>query len=210
MTKKQEYAEYRKSDHWMELRERAMKRDGYRCVKCKSFDHLAVHHTIYRTPWESALLEDLQTLCKACHDLEHPGHGRNGQARCWSKLFASMFDGSMLGIGGEYIAVWMYALAHMKLVRSVGMIVELEPVRIAEVIGMESDAVKDILVRMSQPDPHSRGRRLEGKRLVWVEAPWLFLVVNGMAYHRLNTREDLWDFHRQSGKIKNAGLGGVG
>lgn len=57
--------------HW---REQVLKRDGYRCVRCGSADGLEAHHIM---PWSK--FPDLrynilngETLCRACHDKEHP------------------------------------------------------------------------------------------------------------------------------------------
>lgn len=65
------YKKYLESDHWKELRSSALKRDGEMCVVCGKGGRLQVHHKVYRTPWESGVLEDVETLCKSCHSAEH-------------------------------------------------------------------------------------------------------------------------------------------
>lgn len=65
------YREYLKSEHWEALRESALVRDGRKCVLCSSTDRLQVHHKVYRGRLEEGLLEDLETLCRKHHRLEH-------------------------------------------------------------------------------------------------------------------------------------------
>lgn len=72
MTKRQRaYREYLTTEHWSKLRLAALERDGGVCVKCGSDDCLQVHHLVYRTPWESAVLGDLETVCQSCHEKAH-------------------------------------------------------------------------------------------------------------------------------------------
>jgi len=52
---------------WPEIRQKVLKRDGYRCKICGSTHHLHVHHLI---PWKiSRSNEDLNlvVLCRKCH-----------------------------------------------------------------------------------------------------------------------------------------------
>ena len=54
---------------WMELRNKALIRDGYKCQACGGVDSLQVHHVRYIKGgkiWDSPL-HDLTTLCKECH-----------------------------------------------------------------------------------------------------------------------------------------------
>ncbi len=65
------YAEYLKTEHWLQLRDRALERDGRKCVRCEMEMSLQVHHKVYRGRFEDSLLEDLETLCRKCHREEH-------------------------------------------------------------------------------------------------------------------------------------------
>lgn len=65
-----EYKEYLKTDHWIELREKARKRDGNRCRLCDSSEDLNVHHRTYDN-LGSEKVGDLTTLCKSCHEKFH-------------------------------------------------------------------------------------------------------------------------------------------
>lgn len=66
------YAEYIKSAHWDMLRSCVLERDGHKCVRCGSRHRLQAHHKFYRADWEEAQPEDCETLCKSCHEKEHP------------------------------------------------------------------------------------------------------------------------------------------
>ena len=55
---------------WKELRENALKRDGYKCQKCGSKTGLHVHHKLGKRI--SNKLKDLVTVCKWCHKKYHP------------------------------------------------------------------------------------------------------------------------------------------
>lgn len=66
-----QYLQYLRSQHWRDLRLRALRRDGFKCCKCPCKVHLQVHHVVYRRTWFETRLEDLQTLCEFCHSGEH-------------------------------------------------------------------------------------------------------------------------------------------
>jgi len=65
---------------------RAKMRDGFRCVRCGTTDHLQVHH---RKGTKSHRVDDLETLCQQCHYATHgyrqpplsKGKPRCGQSR---------------------------------------------------------------------------------------------------------------------------------
>ena len=74
--------EFYHSKAWRKVREVALKRDNYLCCRCdRPGEH--VHHKIRLTPENvndpaiSLNLDNLETLCHACHDQEHAReHGR--------------------------------------------------------------------------------------------------------------------------------------
>lgn len=66
------YAQYLESDHWDKLRTCVLERDGNKCVRCGSRQWLQAHHKFYRDDWEQAEVSDLETLCRPCHQKEHP------------------------------------------------------------------------------------------------------------------------------------------
>ncbi|PFN60159.1 HNH endonuclease [Bacillus thuringiensis] len=71
------------STAWRRCRELALIRDSYRCQECMKYDPLIlvpadmVHHIKERSEYpELALtLDNLISLCNACHNKEHPEKG---------------------------------------------------------------------------------------------------------------------------------------
>jgi hypothetical protein len=67
----------RGSHRWMRQRAKALARDGHRCVRCQSTEHLHVHHVV---PWEPGqpdphALDNLETLCALHHRRVHRALG---------------------------------------------------------------------------------------------------------------------------------------
>jgi len=70
-----EFPEY--PDNWGQIIKIVKKRDNYTCQKCltkfpKSSKSLRVHHVISLSKGGSNNTSNLTTICKDCHDLEHP------------------------------------------------------------------------------------------------------------------------------------------
>jgi hypothetical protein len=65
------YREYLKSDHWDSMRTVVLVRDENKCVRCGGFGW-QVHHKFYREDWETAQPSDCETLCRSCHEKQHP------------------------------------------------------------------------------------------------------------------------------------------
>ena len=61
---------YLLSDHWKVLRTKALEVHGSRCAKCPATKRLDVHHLRYKNIYDVEV-EDLQVLCRKCHDKEH-------------------------------------------------------------------------------------------------------------------------------------------
>ena len=72
LNKKEAYLEFLKSDYWKEVRELILKRDDRKCIHCSGTKILQVHHKTYKNHGEEHLhLDDLITLCRACHKKIH-------------------------------------------------------------------------------------------------------------------------------------------
>ena len=56
---------------YQELRERVLRRDGWRCQFCGSMTNLEVHHQQFRSHSGHDDEDNLITLCKSCHWAEH-------------------------------------------------------------------------------------------------------------------------------------------
>lgn len=64
------YPEYLQTPEWRSKRDRVLARDGHRCRTCDSGEHLQVHHRTYARRGNEDL-NDLTTLCEACHKHFH-------------------------------------------------------------------------------------------------------------------------------------------
>ena len=53
---------------WPQAREQALERDGRKCVQCGSEKDLQVDHICEQADGGSNYLDNLQTLCKSCHN----------------------------------------------------------------------------------------------------------------------------------------------
>jgi hypothetical protein len=63
--------------NWLNGRQAALERDGFRCVQCGREDRLHVHHKDDPDCHEA---DNLVTLCASCHRKEHPlPHGPDGK-----------------------------------------------------------------------------------------------------------------------------------
>jgi len=64
------YNQYLLSDQWNIVRLTVLQKDHFKCIKCGSSRKLQVHHKTYANVFfESNHLDDLETLCKYCHEL---------------------------------------------------------------------------------------------------------------------------------------------
>lgn len=68
------YQKQLKDPRWQRRRLEIMSRDGWKCTRCRNGrKELHVHHIEYKgglKPWEYSD-DQLKTLCKDCHELEH-------------------------------------------------------------------------------------------------------------------------------------------
>lgn len=75
---------YLKSEHWKNLRKEKKKVNPV-CEVCGAKKKLDVHHKNYRNIYD-VLLEDLETLCRKCHNKEHKRLNRFKKKSLRSKL----------------------------------------------------------------------------------------------------------------------------
>ena len=80
-----EASRHRREGKWFSgNRDAALERDGHRCVRCGSEEQLVVHHKDGNGRGASNpnnSLENLETLCRACHATEH------GLLASWAKKY---------------------------------------------------------------------------------------------------------------------------
>lgn len=108
----------------------------------------------------------------------------------YGKAFESMYSGSMVGAGLNVFAVWNYAITKAK----TG-IVELNPKLLSAILGGPLKDVEAAIQFLSKPDPDSRSKAEDGRRLV-KEGQFQYRVVNWSVYQGIKNAEDLREYNR--------------
>lgn len=108
----------------------------------------------------------------------------------YGKLFESTFSGSMVGSGSDTFAVWAYVLAHQR-----GGTVELNPVIIGAIIGMEPEKAEKTIEALCAPDPRSRNKEHEGRRLIR-EGQFLYTVTGYPIYSKILNEADRREYFK--------------
>lgn len=119
-------------------------------------------------------------------------------AEMYGKVFEQMFEGSMYGKGSLVFAVWSYVIAHQKPNHAAGYFtVELNPMKLKDCIGEPLDEIKQTLEFLCSPDPNSRTKDEDGRRLVRL-GEFDYRVVNGKKYHDIRKQEERREQNRVS------------
>jgi 5-methylcytosine-specific restriction endonuclease McrA len=71
-------------EHYHELRQEILQRDGWRCQSCGRSEELQVHHINARSRLGQDTEENLITLCGACHARVH-GNVDSGDSAHWRR-----------------------------------------------------------------------------------------------------------------------------
>jgi len=79
----------------------------------------------------------------------------------YGRAFESMYEGSMYGAGVAVFAVWGYVIAKGK-----KGIIELNPKKLADTLGGTEKEIREAIEYLMKPDPNSRFKEEDGKRLV--------------------------------------------
>jgi hypothetical protein len=106
----------------------------------------------------------------------------------FGKLFESLYSGSMVGAGAVRFAVWGFVIATQKPSRQYGSVVELNPRLLSAILGEAEKDVAEAIDFLCQPDPFSRSKEQDGRRLVRL-GQFLFQVVNGAKYRAIRDEE---------------------
>ena len=109
----------------------------------------------------------------------------------FGKFFAYTFTGSMVGAGPEMFAVWGYVVAN-----TVASQVELNPRHLASLIGMTPEAVALCIEKLCAPDPESRSKTANGRRLIR-EGEFAYFVPNHEAYRAVRDEQDRREYNRR-------------
>lgn len=64
------YYDYLNSDQWRLMRDGLFYRRGKKCESCGSTEDIQVHHLHYKNVFKEKA-EDLEILCRSCHEKEH-------------------------------------------------------------------------------------------------------------------------------------------
>lgn len=107
----------------------------------------------------------------------------------FGKIFESLFTGSMIGAGSPVFAVWSYVIANQKPDKAYGSVVELNPKLLAAVIGDPIEQVNKAIEYLCAPDPSSRTKEKQGRRLVKL-GEFDYQVVNGSKYRKIRDEEE--------------------
>src|SRR5690349_10469490 len=113
----------------------------------------------------------------------------------WGKHFASMYTGSMYGAGAVVFAVWGYVIATMRPDRRVGAQVELNPKLLSSILGEPESEVESAIGKLCAPDPESRTKEADGRRLIRL-GQFDYQVVNGATYGLIRNEEHRREYQR--------------
>lgn len=114
----------------------------------------------------------------------------------YGKHFGSMYSGSMVGAGALAFAVMGYCIANAAPDRKVGSQVELNPVLLAAIFGEKQADIEKVIKMLCSPDPQSRTKEKEGRRLVQL-GQFDYQLVNGAKYRAIRDEET----RRESNRI---------
>ena len=111
----------------------------------------------------------------------------------YGKLFASTFTGSMFGAGAARHATWGYIIANTQK----DGIVEINPRLVAAAIGCTPEEVAEAIEYLSSPDPASRNKREDGRRIIR-EGEYQYLVVNYQTYRSIRNSDERKEYNREA------------
>lgn len=109
----------------------------------------------------------------------------------YGKHFQSMYTGSMFGAGAHIFAVWGYVISHTR-----DGTCELNPSYLASVLGMNISEVLVAIDFLCQPDPRSRSKEQDGRRLIR-EGEYQYIVPQAEKYRKIRSRDDQRESNRE-------------
>jgi hypothetical protein len=117
----------------------------------------------------------------------------------YGKIFASMYEGSMVGAGPLVFAVWGYCIAKADIDGTV----LLNPDLLAPVIGTSTESIRHAVDFLQQPDEHSKNPDHDGRRLLH-QSGHLYFVVSHEIYRAMKSNEDRREYMREYMRRKRA------
>lgn len=108
----------------------------------------------------------------------------------YGKFFASTYTGSMFGAGSNVFAVWGYVIAN-----TIDGQVELNPRLLSAALGASEDDVIGAIDYLCSPDPRSRSKVSDGKRLIR-EGEFAYRVPTFQNYRNIRNEEERREYNR--------------
>lgn len=108
----------------------------------------------------------------------------------YGKFFASTYTGSMVGAGTDVFAVWGYVIANTQEGQ-----VELNPKFLSAILGTTEEKVLQAIEYLSSPDPNSRTKLEDGKRLIR-EGQFAYRVPTFFSYRAIRNEEERREYNR--------------
>jgi len=118
----------------------------------------------------------------------------------YGKLFASAFTGSLYGAGLNVHAVWGYAIANADRRGYV----ELNAKMLAATLGGTYEEIATAIKKLISPDPESRTKAEEGKRMLR-EGQFIYRIVNYETYRSMRDEDARRESQRKKTRDKRSG-----
>jgi hypothetical protein len=109
----------------------------------------------------------------------------------FGKIFAGLYEGSMLGAGVHVFALWPYCISRSDAKGHV----EINPRLAAIVLGCSIPEVEAALEYLQKADPESRSKEEDGRRLVR-EGQFAYRIVNYAKYRDIRDAESRREYQR--------------
>src|SRR6266478_9861394 len=110
----------------------------------------------------------------------------------YGKIYEQTFTGSMYGSGSHIFAVWSYVIAHTK----PDAMVELNPAALASTLGEDMLRIQQAIEHFKSPDPKSRSKEFEGRRLIQ-KGEFIYFVPQYHKYHGFANDKERRDYFAQ-------------
>ena len=110
----------------------------------------------------------------------------------YGKVFASLYEGSMVGSGPVVFAVWGYCIAKA----DVDGTVLLNPALLAPIIGTSRVEIEAAIQFLRSPDEHSKNPAHDGRRLLH-QSGHQYFVVSHEAYRGIKNNEERREYMRE-------------
>lgn len=110
----------------------------------------------------------------------------------YGKVFAQTYVGSMFGAGLPVMAVWPYMLATCDKKGRV----EVNPPMVAVMLGCTADDVSFALEFLAAPDPNSRTKDHDGRRIEKI-GQFMYQILNYVKYRDIRAEEERKEYQRE-------------